>query len=131
MTTATKTMLALSPVHAVLPAVDLKRATSFYSDVLGLEVEPIDSANAIVHAGSGTSILIYERAPSTAEHTVAEFTVSDLRSTVSELRSHGVVFEEYDLPGIHTVDGIAESDGYSAAWFRDSERNIIAISQMK
>ena len=64
--------------------------------------------------------------------------VADLAATVKHLRAHGVVFEEYDLPGLKTVDGIAKVEGnYSskggigelAAWFRDSEGNLIGIGQ--
>ena len=51
--------------------------------------------------------------------------VPDARAAVAELRSRGVVFEEYDLPGLKTVDGIADIGGGSAAWFKDTEGNTI------
>jgi hypothetical protein len=50
------------------------------------------------------------------------------------------VVEEHDLPGLNTVDGIADiagaypSDGgigERAVWFRDSEGNILGIGQAK
>jgi hypothetical protein len=64
--------------------------------------------------------------------------VEDLEATVAELRSRGVVFEEYDLPGLRTVDGIADIEGNypskggvgeKGAWFHDSEGNLLGIGQ--
>jgi hypothetical protein len=66
--------------------------------------------------------------------------VDDLEAVVAELRRRGVVFEEYDLPGLKTVNGIAEVEGNypsrggvgeRAAWFRDSEGNVLGIGQAK
>jgi len=50
---------------------------------------------------------------------------------VSDLREHGVTFEEYDLPGLRTVNGIAETAGMKTAWFKDSEGNTIAVSESR
>ena len=57
--------------------------------------------------------------------------MDDLRATMEEMRSRGIVFEEYDLPGLKTVDGIVEMGGQAAAWFTDPEGNIISIAEMK
>jgi hypothetical protein len=66
------------------------------------------------------------------------FEVADIEATVAELRSRGVVFEEYDFPGMKTVNGIAEVAGNypskgglgeRAAWFKDSEGNLLGIGQ--
>jgi hypothetical protein len=57
------------------------------------------------------------------------WSVDDLDATVQELRSNGVVFEEYDLPGFKTVDGIAEIEGVKGGWFKDSEGNTLAVAQ--
>jgi hypothetical protein len=71
-------------------------------------------------------------------HTQMGWEVTDLGTTVAALRARGVVFEEYDLPGIRTVDGIAEIEGNypskggvgeRGAWFRDSEGNLLGIGQ--
>jgi hypothetical protein len=37
--------------------------------------------------------------------------VGDIHATVSQLKARGLVFESYDLPGLTTVDGIAEVTG--------------------
>jgi hypothetical protein len=66
----------------------------------------------------------------TAQHTLGGWVVDDLEATVADLRERGVEFEEYDLPSLKTVDGIAQlGDVERAAWFRDSEGNILAVSQ--
>jgi hypothetical protein len=49
----------------------------------------------------------------------------------------GVGFEEYELPGLTTRDGIADIEGNypskgsgeRAVWFRDSEGNLLGIGQ--
>ncbi|SRR5450759_483261 len=133
MTTATKTRLSTAPVMPVLPAVDIERAKSFYGETLGLEIEERAEMPGYftVHAGSGSSILVYQRERTKAEHTVAGFLVQEIESVVRELRERGVVFEEYDLPGMKTVGGIADlGPGGKSAWFTDSEGNIVAISEM-
>ena len=60
----------------------------------------------------------------------AGFQVTDVEAEVRDLRAKGVAFEEYNLPGLKTVDGIADAGGMKAAWFKDSEGNIIGLAQM-
>jgi hypothetical protein len=65
------------------------------------------------------------------------FEVDDLESVVAELRRRGVAFEEVDVPGLRTVDGIADIEGNypskgageRGAWFRDSEGNLVGVGQ--
>lgn len=132
MLTATRSVLATAPVGAVLPAVDIDRAEAFYRDVLGLETTRPEGMGGYitVSAGEGTSIMVYQREGTKAEHTVAGFTVADVESAVRELRERGVVFEEYDLPDLKTDEGIATMGPTKSAWFKDSEGNIIAIASM-
>jgi predicted enzyme related to lactoylglutathione lyase len=122
------TRLTNAPVTTMLPATDLERARGYYENTLGLRVEPGAASGELrVHAGQGTEIGIYERGPTKADHTAATFEVDDVRATVTDLRSHGVIFEEYGGPGPVTQDGIAERDGELAAWFKDSEGNILCV----
>lgn len=78
----------------------------------------------------GSEFGIYET-PSggQAAHTLASFKVSDLDAEMAGLRGKGVVFEEYDLPGLKTVDGVVEDEGMRAAWFKDSEGNILCLNE--
>lgn len=126
-------MLTKAEVHPTLPAVDLKRARKFYEGVLGLKVIKEDPSPGILFgAGSGTAIYLYQRGATKADHTEASFKVKDVEAEVKELKAKGVKFEEYNIPGmkIKTVNGIATFDGYKAAWFKDTEGNILAISNM-
>ena len=124
-------MLSSASVSATLPAVDIKRARQFYEGTLGLKVVQEDPSPGLsLEAGNGTSIYVYQRAATKAEHTVAAFTVKDVEAEVKELRAKGVKFEEYDIPamGLKTVNGIASSGGMKIAWFKDSEGNILGIA---
>jgi catechol 2,3-dioxygenase-like lactoylglutathione lyase family enzyme len=129
--TRVTTRLSTAPAATTLPAEDLRRARSYYEDKLGLETERRDDMpeSLFVHAGNGTLIVLYERARTTADNTALTFEVHDLEGTVSELRSHGVQFEEYDFPGLKTVNGIAARDADKAAWFKDSEGNILCAHE--
>ena len=66
----------------------------------------------------------------TAQHQLAAWAVEDLEAEVAELRGRGVVFEEYDSPGLHTVNAIAATPAGKAAWFKDSEGNVLTITQL-
>ena len=130
MMTSAKSRLARAPLHAVLPATDLARAESFYTETLGLEIERLPEAGGFkVHAGDGCWMLVYETDASAGTATHAMFHVDELDATVSDLREGGVTFEEYDMPGLKTVGGIADVGGIKTAWLKDSEGNTIAISE--
>jgi predicted enzyme related to lactoylglutathione lyase len=127
-------MLANSPIRPTIPVVDLNRAKRFYETRLGLKPVPANSDNtsgmAIFECGNGTRVELYQRGPSKADHTVATFEVSDIEEEVNILREKGVNFEEYDMPGIKTQNGIATQGSVKAAWFKDSEGNILCIHQI-
>lgn len=127
-------MLVNSPIRPTIPVVDLERGKRFYGTILGLK--PVLANNdstsdiAIFGCGNGTSIELYHRSPSKADHTLATFEVSDIECEVNTLRTKGVVFEEYDMPEIKTQNGIATQGSVKAAWFKDSEGNIRCLHQL-
>jgi catechol 2,3-dioxygenase-like lactoylglutathione lyase family enzyme len=124
-------MTAINRIYPTLPVVDLKRAERFYEDKLGFKVQKEDpSPGAILSAGEFNSLYLYQREPTKADHTVVGLTVKDVEATIKELRGKGVVFEEYDMPNLKTVNGLFTMDDYKAAWFKDTEGNILAISNM-
>ena len=102
-------MLANSPISPTIPVVDLDRAKRFYETTLGLKPVPANNDNT-----SG----------------IATFEVTDTEEEVNALRGKGVVFEEYDMPEIKTQNGIATHGPHKAAWFKDSEGNILCIHQL-
>jgi predicted enzyme related to lactoylglutathione lyase len=122
-------MIADKVVGPVLPAVDLERAKRFYREKLGLTIFKESPAGVMFVCGAGTYLFIYEHGATKADHTVAFFWVDDIRTEVSALKQKGVVFEEYDLPNLKTVDGIAKTGEYQSAWFKDTEGNILAVTQ--
>jgi catechol 2,3-dioxygenase-like lactoylglutathione lyase family enzyme len=127
-----------SKVATRLPAQDLDRARAFYADRLGLE--PVDERpGGLLYRVGGTEFALFLSAgrPS-GEHTQMGFEVEDIEATVAELKSRGVVFEEYDAPGLRTRDGIADIEGNypskgargeRGGWFRDSEGNVLGVGQ--
>jgi catechol 2,3-dioxygenase-like lactoylglutathione lyase family enzyme len=121
-------MLGDHAIHATIPATDLERARAFYADKLGL-VPTSEDPGGLIYATSGGVWFRLFPTPyaGTALHTVAGWVVQDLEAEVAELRAKGVVFEEYDTPQVKTVDGIADMPGGRAAWFKDSEGNILAL----
>ena len=131
-------MLQRAHVATRLPAQDLDRARRFYSQKLGLE--PVDErpGGLLYRCASGEFSLFASAGASNGSFTQIAFQVEDLAATVAELRSRGVVFEEYDFPGLSTVNGIADIEGQypskgraeRGAWFRDSEGNLIGIGQV-
>lgn len=124
-------MLKSAMVCPTLPVVDIKRARKFYEDKLGLKVIKEDPGPGLtLEAGKGTSIYLYQRAATKADHTVANFIVADIDAEVKLLKSKGVKFEEYNIPamGIKTVNSIATMNGMKGAWFKDTEGNILGIS---
>ena len=131
-------MLQNSNVAARVPAQDLARARSFYSDQLGLDPIEERPGGLRYRCGSGYFSLFQSSGSPSGSHTQMGWEVDDIDATVNELRRRGVVFEEYDLPGLRTIDGIAEiagnypssgGVGERAAWFRDSEGNLLGIGQ--
>ncbi len=125
-------MLANYRVGPTLPASDMERAKAFYRDKLGLTQLNEGPEGVVFEGGGGTGILVFP-SPNAGKcpTTYAGWEIGDDFDTVVEaLKGKGVVFEEYDTPDYKTVDGIADFDGTKAAWFKDSEGNILALSQM-
>jgi catechol 2,3-dioxygenase-like lactoylglutathione lyase family enzyme len=131
-------MLENARVATRLPAQDLERARRFYSEKLGLEPAE-ERPGGLLYRCGGTEFALFQSAgePSGA-HTQMAWEVDDIEAVVEELRGRGVDFEEYDLPGLTTVDGIAEVEGNypskggkgeRAAWFRDSEGNMLGMGE--
>ncbi|MEX2161726.1 MAG: VOC family protein [Anaerolineales bacterium] len=123
-------MLKNASVMATIPAENLERAKKFYGEVLGLKQIDSREGSATFEAGGGSTIFMYERARTKAEHTAITFLVKDVETTVKELAAKGVKFEQYDMPGIKTnAMGIADmGDDTKLAWLTDPEGNILAIA---
>jgi catechol 2,3-dioxygenase-like lactoylglutathione lyase family enzyme len=116
---------------ATIAVSDMEKARQFYEGTLGLKVLDERSDGTRYEAGGGTWFLVYpSQFAGTAKSTYMSFEVSDLEKSVMELRERGVTFEEYDMPGLKTVNGIAEIQGVKGAWFKDPDNNILALGEM-
>jgi catechol 2,3-dioxygenase-like lactoylglutathione lyase family enzyme len=131
-------MLNKSKVATRLPAQDLERARIFYAEKLGLE--PIEERpGGLKYQCGNCYFALFESAGApSGSHTQMGWEVDNIDAVVNELRKRGVVFEEYDFPGLKTTNGIAEVSGNypssggigeRGAWFYDSEGNLLAIGQ--
>ena len=117
--------------HATLPVQDLARARSFYEDKLGFTPDVETPGGVFYNAGAGSRFLIFpSQGASAGTHTQAGWAVADIEAEVAELRSRGVVFEEYDFPSLKTTDGIASVPAGRAAWFKDTEGNMHGLIQL-
>ncbi|MFN2463648.1 MAG: VOC family protein [Candidatus Dormibacteria bacterium] len=119
-------MLKSGHAHVALPVEDLPRARAFYRDKLGLEPAQDNPGGLLYRLDGGGEFLLYPSAFRPGGHTQMNINVGDVRAEVEELRRRGVSFENY--PG-YTTDGISVTGPHVAAWFKDSEGNIIGLMQ--
>lgn len=123
-------MLGKAPVMTMLPVVDMNRARAFYEGKLGLEPKGSNPQGNFLYSCAGATIALYQRAaPTTADHTALSWEVKDIAAAVKALGDKGVVFEEYDLPNFKTVEKVCVLGAEKAAWFKDTEGNILCIHQ--
>jgi predicted enzyme related to lactoylglutathione lyase len=117
-----------SRAAATLPAQDMERAKAFYRDKLGLTPTQEDPGGVIYVLAEGIGFGVF---PSSGKpsgtHTQLAMEVDDVEGAVRDLQAKGVKFEDYDTPGLKTVNGIAEIGGSKIAWFKDSEGNLIVL----
>ena len=116
---------------ATLPAANIERARKFYSEKLGLRPESVEADGSLRYECGGTGFLVYQsQYAGTAKNTAVGFRTDNLEKDMQEMRTKGVVFEEYDMPGLKTVHGVATIGDFKGAWFKDSEGNIVALNEM-
>lgn len=120
-------MLKDCRVFTTLPVTDPARARRFYAEKLGLT--PTAPDGDYYECGEGTRFVISKMGSKPGGHTQMAFAVDDIAATLRELASKGVVFEEYDYPTLRTVEGVFDAGDLKAAWFKDSEGNMIGVMQ--
>ena len=125
-------MLSTSHAFSGFSTDDVGAARTFYADVLGLTpVQEMGGVNLVYETAGGTRFNIYETGfAGQAGHTIAQWHVADIAADVRDLKSKGVVFEVYDMPGVEWDGEIASMKGLGkAAWFKDSEGNTMCLDQ--
>jgi catechol 2,3-dioxygenase-like lactoylglutathione lyase family enzyme len=119
-------------VRPTLPAADIARAKKFYAEKLDMQPEEETPDGGLLYRCKDSWFIVYPtQFAGTAKNTAAGFETDNLDRDVKALRSRGVVFEEYDLPGLKTVNGIASFGELRGAWFKDSEGNILGLTQAR
>ena len=129
--------LAAGRAITKLPAQDLDRARAFYRDKLGLEPVEEREGGLRYYCGAGEFHVFLSSGAASGASTQLGFEVEDIEAVMAELRARGVVFDELDIPGFETTDGIVEVEdnypskgaGERGAFFRDSEGNVLALGQ--
>ena len=121
-------MFANRTATAMIPAKDVARAKAWYADKLGLKPVEENEGGAAYVLGGGTHAFVYEtQFAGTAQHTIMSFASPDLVADMKAMRTKGVTFIDYDMPGLKTVDGIAEFGPMKNSWCHDSEGNILGF----
>ncbi len=117
-------------VTCILPVKDLERARRFYEDTLGLQAGESKPDGKLVYRCAGTEIALFAKPEGTqAKHTVLGFRVDDIHRRIAELERRGVRFADYDLPGLKTVEHVCVLGAEKAAWFEDTEGNILCLHE--
>jgi catechol 2,3-dioxygenase-like lactoylglutathione lyase family enzyme len=117
-------------VTCILPVKDMQRARRFYE--AGLALEPVGEKpdGKFVYRCRATEIALFPRAEGTrATHTAVSFRVGDIATAIEQLKARGVVFADYDFPGLRTVDHVCVLGAEKAAWFEDTEGNILCLHE--
>jgi predicted enzyme related to lactoylglutathione lyase len=117
--------------EATLPASDMERAKRFYAD--RLDFKPVSQDETGVHfVVGGTRFRLFRSGGvASGTHTQLAFVVDDVSDVVARLKARGLEFETYDYPNLKTIDGIADLGYARAAWFKDSEGNLLGIAQQR
>jgi len=122
-------MLKAAPIRAYIPASNVERARKFYEQIVGLTPKEDDAGGVIYECGDTEVFLYLTPNAGTSKASQAYWQVKDVEAEVADLKGRGVVFEEYNMPGVTMKNSIATAGGARTAWFKDTEGNILAISQ--
>lgn len=123
-------MLADAAVTTMLPVKDLERARRFYEGCLGLVPGGFKPDGKFVYAVGGSTLALFPKPEGTrAEHTAISFRVADIAAGIAALERAGVVFEDYDFPGLKTVGHVCVLGAEKAAWFKDTEGNLLCLHE--
>ena len=123
-------MLQRSPMYSYIPAKDVARARKFYEDKLGFKPKEQVEGGVVYEFGERTACFLYPTPNAgTSKASQAFWQVDDIEREVAELKKRGVKFEEYDMPDMKATNSIYTGGGARAAWFKDSEGNILALIQ--
>lgn len=123
-------MLSDSSVTTMLPVKDMGRARAFYEGSLGLKPGGLRPDGKFVYRVGGSTLALFPKPEGTkADHTAISFQVDNIDSSIAALQRAGVVFEDYDFPGLKTANHVCVLGAEKAAWFKDTEGNYLCIHE--
>jgi catechol 2,3-dioxygenase-like lactoylglutathione lyase family enzyme len=123
-------MLQQAAITVMLPVKNLERAREFYEHCLGFEPGERHPDGKYVYRAAGAYLALFPKDEGTrAEHTALSFEVDDIAKAIRELQKRGVVFADYDYPGLKTVDHVCVLGAEKAAWFDDTEGNCLCLHE--
>jgi catechol 2,3-dioxygenase-like lactoylglutathione lyase family enzyme len=123
-------MLSDASVTTMLPVKDMARARVFYEGCLGLKPGGFKPDGKFVYAVGGSTLALFPKPEGTkADHTAISFRVADIAASIEEMKRAGVTFEDYDFPGLKTVNHVCVLGAEKAAWFKDTEGNYLCIHE--
>ena len=123
-------MLQQSPMYAYIPAKDVARARKFYEGKLGFAPGKVMEGGVVYEFADKTACFLYLTPNAgTSQASQAFWSVADVDREIEALKARGVAFEDYDMPGEKSPSGAITAGGAKAAWFKDSEGNIMALIQ--
>jgi catechol 2,3-dioxygenase-like lactoylglutathione lyase family enzyme len=109
---------------------DKENAKVFFGQTLGLSLVDENPVGATFQCGE-TFLEVYpSQFAGTGKSTVAGFEVDDLEATMATFRERGIAFEEYDLPGLKTTNGIARLGPNRGSWFKDPDGNTFGLVEL-
>ncbi len=123
-------MLSQSQVTCMLPVKDLARARRFYEERLALEPHGLRPDGKFIYCCGGTEVALFPKPEGTkADHTALSFRVDNIVTAIATLKARGVTFADYDFPGFKTIDHVCVLGSEKAAWFEDTEGNILCLHE--
>lgn len=123
-------MLHDFPIYVYIPARDMARARQFYETKVGLKAKQEINGGVVYEFAQGTAAFLYPTPNAgTSQASQAFWSVDDVDQVIEKLEARGVKFEDYDMPGQKSASGAITAGGAKAAWFKDSEGNIMALIQ--
>ncbi len=125
-------MLEDARALAVIPVHDIDKARTFYEKMLGFKpAEGAGTRQEVMYSVGDTTVLVYQTKQELGGATKVMVVVRDLDKEMSDLRSHGVTFEDFNVGDFKTTNGVVEDDHGKTAWFKDLEGNWIALAEFR
>jgi catechol 2,3-dioxygenase-like lactoylglutathione lyase family enzyme len=122
-------MLGDNDAIAMIAVTDVKAATALYEGVLGLTPSSTEGDEVITYRSGKTALNVYHSEyAATNKATSVVWNVGDeIEAVVAVLKSKGVTFERYDMPGLTPQGDLYVGGGMKVAWFKDPDGNILSV----